>query len=260
MGIQPIDLQTMYSQLTNVSKSLAAGQQAQLTEAMQQQQNIQRGLENASKVQQTQTEKTDTALVNKDGSLTEIAQAFKSKFSEVYTDEYQDTSFVQESLLQAISRDNNRFMVGDIKQSIYGFRQARPDIFNKKYIEYKRNDECSQEDKEAKIILAQNFRSREEVIDSINYIFEKIMSMKNGECNYTSDETLKCGNKSYVNSEDTSFKTEINIINLKEQESIPLIGDETEDDEYEIDENLSDVQIEAKCVAYKIQDIVKMTE
>ena len=68
MGIQPIDLQTMYSQLTNVSKSLAAGQQAQLTEAMQQQQNIQRGLENASKVQQTQTEKTDTALVNKDGS------------------------------------------------------------------------------------------------------------------------------------------------------------------------------------------------
>ena len=68
MGIQPIDLQTMYSQLSNVSKSLAAGQQAQLTEAMQQQQNIQRGLENASKVQQTQTEKTDAALVNKDGS------------------------------------------------------------------------------------------------------------------------------------------------------------------------------------------------
>ena len=68
MGIQPIDLQTLYSQLSNVSKSLAAGQQAQLTEAMQQQQNIQRGLENASKVQQTQTEKTDTALVNKDGS------------------------------------------------------------------------------------------------------------------------------------------------------------------------------------------------
>ena len=68
MGIQPIDLQTMYSQLSNVSKSLGAGQQAQLTEAMQQQNNIQRGLENASKVQQTQTDKPDTALVNKDGS------------------------------------------------------------------------------------------------------------------------------------------------------------------------------------------------
>jgi hypothetical protein len=58
----------MYSQLSNVSKSLGAAQQSQLTEAMQQQNNIQRGLENASKVQQTQTEKTDTALVNKDGS------------------------------------------------------------------------------------------------------------------------------------------------------------------------------------------------
>ena len=196
-------------------------------------------------------------VLDKDGNTTEIADNLRERFKEIYTDEYQDTSFVQEALLQAISRDNNRFMVGDIKQSIYGFRQARPDIFNKKYIEYKRNDECSEEDKEAKIILAQNFRSREEVIDSINYIFEKIMSMKNGECNYTNDETLKCGNKSYVNSEDISFKTEINIINLKEQESIPLIGDETEDDEYEIDENLSDVQIEAKCVAYKIQDIVK---
>ena len=68
MGIQPIDLQTMYSQLSNVSKAMSAAQQSQLTEAMQQQQNIQRGLENATKVQQTQTDKTDAALVNKDGS------------------------------------------------------------------------------------------------------------------------------------------------------------------------------------------------
>ena len=67
MGIQPIDLQTMYSQLSNVSKSMAAGQQAQLTEAMQQEANIQRGLENASRVNETQTEKSDAAMVNKDG-------------------------------------------------------------------------------------------------------------------------------------------------------------------------------------------------
>lgn len=67
MGIQPIDLQTMYSQLSNVSKSMAAGQQAQLTESMQQEANIQRGLENASRVHETQTEKSDAAMVNKDG-------------------------------------------------------------------------------------------------------------------------------------------------------------------------------------------------
>ena len=68
MGIQPIDLQTMYSQLSNVSKTMAAGQQAQLTEAMQQQNNIQRSLENSTKVQQTQTDKTDANTVNEDGS------------------------------------------------------------------------------------------------------------------------------------------------------------------------------------------------
>ncbi|MCR5252246.1 MAG: hypothetical protein K6C98_00850 [Treponema sp.] len=67
MGIQPIDLQTMYSQLSTVSKTMAAGQQSQLTEAMQQQNNIQRSLENSTKVQQTQTDKTDANSVNKDG-------------------------------------------------------------------------------------------------------------------------------------------------------------------------------------------------
>ena len=68
MGIQPIDLQTMYTQLSNVSKSMAGSQQAQLTEAMQQQGNIQRNLENAAKVQQTSNEKSDTNSVNQNGS------------------------------------------------------------------------------------------------------------------------------------------------------------------------------------------------
>ena len=68
MGIQPIDLQTMYTQLSNVTKSMAGAQQAQLTEAMQQQGNIQRSMENAAKVQQTSNEKADTNSVNQNGS------------------------------------------------------------------------------------------------------------------------------------------------------------------------------------------------
>lgn len=68
MGIQPIDLQTMYTQLSNVSKSMAGAQQAQLTEAMQQQSNIQRSMENAARVQQTSNEKADTNSVNQNGS------------------------------------------------------------------------------------------------------------------------------------------------------------------------------------------------
>ena len=197
-------------------------------------------------------------VLDENSNLTSIALELKQRYKEIYTDEYQDTSYVQEALLQAISKEDNRFMVGDIKQSIYGFRQARPDIFNQKYLEYKKNNECSDEDKNVKIILAQNFRSRHEVIDSVNYIFEKIMSMKNGECNYTDEETLKCGNKSYIENPDTySFKTEIDIINLKEQEKLPLITDNTEyDEDYEIDENLTNIQIEAKCVAYKIKEII----
>ena len=68
MGIQPIDLQTMYTQLSNVSKSMAGAQQAQLTEAMQQQGNIQKSMENAARVQQTSNEKADTNSVNQNGS------------------------------------------------------------------------------------------------------------------------------------------------------------------------------------------------
>ena len=73
MGIQPIDLQTMYTQLSNVSKSMAGAQQAQLTEAMQQQSNIQRSMENAAKVQQTSNEKSDTNSIDQNGSNSSLA-------------------------------------------------------------------------------------------------------------------------------------------------------------------------------------------
>lgn len=196
-------------------------------------------------------------LIDKEDNLTDIAQALKNRYKEIYTDEYQDTSYVQERILDAISNDNNRFMVGDIKQSIYGFRQARPDIFNDKYISYKLDSEENKEN-ECKIILSKNFRSRREVIDSINYIFEKIMSMKNGQCDYGQDESLKCGNTKYINSDNVNYTTQINIIDLKEQkEDIFIDDDQNLSDNIEIDEDLSATQIEAKCIAYKIQDIIK---
>lgn len=192
-------------------------------------------------------------LVDKEDKLTDIANDLKLKFKEVYTDEYQDTSYVQERILDAISKEYNRFMVGDIKQSIYGFRQARPDIFNDKYNSYNLESDDNEE-KSCKIILSKNFRSRKEVIDSINYIFEKIMSSKNGQCEYGINESLKCGNTKYINSDDVSYKTQINIVDLKDQ-PIDMFG--KEDENIEIDEDLSSVQIEAKCIAYKIQEIMK---
>ena len=192
-------------------------------------------------------------LVDEEDNITDIALGLKDRYKEIYTDEYQDTSYVQERILDAISKDNNRFMVGDIKQSIYGFRQARPDIFNDKYISY--SSKADEESSNCKIILSKNFRSREEVIDSINYIFEKIMSMRNGQCDYTQNERLICGNTGYISSDDTSYKTQINIINLKDKE-VGLF-EENDDDEVQIDEDLSNIQIEAKCIAYKIKEIIK---
>jgi len=192
-------------------------------------------------------------LVDKEDNITDIAKDLKNKFKEIYTDEYQDTSYVQERILDAISKENNRFMVGDIKQSIYGFRQARPDIFNDKYNSYDLENENNTK-KSCKIILSKNFRSREEVINSINYIFEKIMSSKNGQCEYGINESLKCGNTKYVDSEDVSYKTQINIIDLKDQ---PIDMFEDSEESIELDEDLTSTQIEAKCIAYKIQDIMK---
>ncbi len=192
-------------------------------------------------------------LVDKEDNITDIAKDLKNKFKEIYTDEYQDTSYVQERILDAISKEDNRFMVGDIKQSIYGFRQARPDIFNDKYNSYDLENENNTK-KSCKIILSKNFRSRKEVINSINYIFEKIMSSKNGQCEYGINESLKCGNTKYVNSEDASYKTQINIIDLKDQ---PIDMFEDSEESIEIDEDLTSTQIEAKCIAYKIQDIMK---
>ena len=119
----------------------------------------------------------------------EVANEYKEKFYEIFIDEYQDSNFVQEVLLSTIAKGNNRFMVGDVKQSIYRFRQAKPEIFLEKYATYGNE----KGDKNRKIMLYKNFRSRKEVIDSCNYIFENIMSKNIGEIEYTEDVALNLG-------------------------------------------------------------------
>ena len=183
---------------------------------------------------------------------TQIANNLREKFAEVYTDEYQDISFIQEAILSAVSNQNNRFMVGDIKQSIYKFRQAMPDIFNQKYDNYNLIKNVEEKVDDAKIVLAKNFRSRREVLDSINYIFERIMSQEMGDCNYSNLETLKFGATSYDENKLQDYSTSINIIDLKQEES-----NEIED---EIDKYISELknfEIEAILIAKKIEEIVK---
>lgn len=120
-----------------------------------------------------------------------IAQKYKDKFIQVLVDEYQDTNEVQEQILLSVSRQkqptNNLFMVGDLKQSIYKFRLAKPEIFSRKYETYG----CDLDNQ--KIELAKNFRSRRQVLDFANHVFAKIMSRQVGDVDYNDQVRLYYG-------------------------------------------------------------------
>src|SRR5699024_4522564 len=100
------------------------------------------------------------------------------------TDEYQDTNDAQDYLFRAVSKDNgNRFMVGDVKQSIYSFRQAMPDIFIRYKDEFPRYDRGA-DTYPATIVLDRNFRSRKNVTESVNFVFSQLMSRACGGVDY----------------------------------------------------------------------------
>ena len=122
-----------------------------------------------------------------------LAAALSSRYTEVLVDEYQDVNACQDALFRLLS-DNGRklFMVGDVKQSIYRFRLADPLIFTDKYEKYAFLPDA-REGEPVKIMLQENFRSRREVIDGINGVFEVCMSKKLGEVDYDENAQLKCG-------------------------------------------------------------------
>ena len=130
----------------------------------------------------------------------EIRESIKNNFYEILIDEYQDTSDIQELLISKIS-NNNVYVVGDIKQSIYRFRYANPDIFKKKYEDYSKGIGGK------KIDLTNNFRSRFEVLRDINLFFNRTMSSSVGGADYTNGHQLVAGNLSYL--KDEKYKCEI---------------------------------------------------
>lgn len=182
---------------------------------------------------------------------TKIAEEYTKKFTQIAIDEYQDSNLVQENILKAISNGHNIFMVGDMKQSIYRFRQARPQLFLEKYRSYKLKEEQKQGE-DIKIPLFKNFRSRKNILDITNLVFESIMSEKLGEIEYNTTEYLNLG-ADFKELEDTlkKGKTELHIINLKEEE----IEEEKESDTEE--EPIENTVLEAKMVANKIKEIIK---
>ncbi|MBE5884081.1 MAG: helicase-exonuclease AddAB subunit AddA [Lachnospiraceae bacterium] len=135
----------------------------------------------------------DILLRREDGQIkpSPIALEYRQYFHEILIDEYQDSNLVQEYLLQAVSGEDdgqfNRFMVGDVKQSIYKFRLARPEIFLEKYDTYQVEGDCR------RIDLSKNFRSRQQVVDTVNEVFGRIMSRDIGGIDYDDRAALYVG-------------------------------------------------------------------
>lgn len=173
---------------------------------------------------------------------TETAREFSKHFEEIMIDEYQDSNQVQEDILTAISREHqgagNMFMVGDVKQSIYRFRMARPELFMEKYNTYTSDDSAHQ-----RIDLHKNFRSRNEVLDFTNDIFYKIMAADLGNVQYDDDAALYPG-ASYPKE---TMRPELLLVDYKDEELSEIIEDEDGDK----------VQIEALLIANRIRSLME---
>ena len=183
---------------------------------------------------------------------TQTALKYSNKFVEIAIDEYQDSNLVQESILTAISNKKNIFMVGDVKQSIYKFRQARPELFIEKYEKYNNANENESNclDNETKIQLFKNFRSRKNILDTTNIIFKDIMSKELGDINYNEKEYLNLG-ASYEELENgIAANTDIYVIDNKENDN-----EEEKNDEI-IEEPIENIELEAKFVAKKIRQML----
>ena len=137
----------------------------------------------------------------------------KNSFTEIMIDEYQDTSDLQEEFISKIS-NNNVYMVGDIKQSIYRFRNANPNLFKEKYVNYEQNKGG------LKIDLVKNFRSRFEVLDNINYIFSSIMDLEIGGADYKKSHKMVFGNTVYDELKNLNQNYNFEIYNYNSLDSI----------------------------------------
>lgn len=162
------------------------------------------------------------------------ALEYREYFEELMVDEYQDSNMVQEFIIEAISKENNRFMVGDVKQSIYKFRLARPELFLDKYSDYQKED-----DKNCLIDLHKNFRSREQVIESVNNVFTQIMAESLGGITYDDKAALYLGAQ-YPSAEKVSFATNLLLMEKPEK-----------------GEKMTGKELEAHAIAKKIKELLK---
>ena len=174
---------------------------------------------------------------------TELAQNLSQQFDFVMVDEYQDTNEAQDLIFRALSNDEkNLFVVGDVKQSIYGFRQAMPEIFLRRKQKYQLFN-SEKENYPAKIILDKNFRSRKGILGATNFIFSQLMSSSIGEIEYNQEEKLTFGAayEDQINSD-----VEIKILDISEK--------------YDETMNVAEARCIAKMIAQMVGEKFEVTD
>lgn len=176
-----------------------------------------------------------------------VAAQYAARYDEIMVDEYQDTNAVQNAIFSAVSRgEENLFMVGDVKQSIYRFRLADPTIFLGKYRDFKPYTEARAGEKR-RITLSQNFRSRPQVLLGANYVFENIMSTEFGEMDYGPEEALYPG-AVYPAGEEARYAVELDALDLS--------GGGEEDDDDTSEKTPRDL-LEARFIAGRVSELVE---
>ncbi len=173
-----------------------------------------------------------------------VAKELSEKYIYVMTDEYQDSNAVQELILALVSSDKNRFMVGDVKQSIYSFRLADPDIFAEKYNTYLLEKNSDNE----RIDMFKNFRSREEILNGINFFFMQLMQEELGGISYDKNAMLYLG---------ADFPEYIGDANVGGDVEVDCIFTDNADEEDDDDgESLSGIEMEMGFVADRINGLM----
>ena len=186
------------------------------------------------------------SLLVKDGKPTDIAKKISEEYSEIYIDEYQDVDPLQNEIFAAISTPTNRFMVGDIKQSIYKFRGAEPTLFSdlrKAFPDISKADESDT----ATIFMSNNFRCDESVIDFTNLVCSSIFKQIGGTVEYTKGDDLVFSKKS-----DTPFKEKVNVSVI----SIPSTKKTKDSDEATLEEDCGSLEWESEYIASKIKELL----
>ncbi|PRY83300.1 helicase-exonuclease AddAB subunit AddA [Alkalibacterium olivapovliticus] len=182
----------------------------------------------------------------------EASHHYRKQFQEVMVDEYQDINLIQETILKWLTKDSsesgNQFMVGDVKQSIYSFRLADPSLFIEKYERYDTSEDGD------RIILAENFRSRNDVLSFTNFIFEQLMDKKVGELTYDQSAKLVNGFTGFPDSQ--AFSTSVLIYETNEEESDDSDDLSLEDVDVTFQMNTK-TKGEIYMVAHKILDMVR---